>query len=97
MGTDLFKEMSQGQSYVVSFQECWGAQRQLFTDFFAHLTGRSVESVQYHFQELGINMKALYFEPNKLISIKDFMPVVESSPASEKNKEIFRTLGELVK
>jgi|GEM_PF-1425589 Spermidine synthase len=97
MGTELFREMAAGQSYVVSFQECWGDQRQLFTDFFAHLTGRSVESVQYHFQDLGINMKALYLDQNKLISIKEFMPVVEASATAEKNKQIFRTLGELVK
>jgi hypothetical protein len=97
MKSDLFKEVIQGQCYVISFQECWGPQAQAFTDLFAHLTGRSLESIQYHFQDLGINMKALYFDHSKLISIKDFLPVVEASGTAEKNKQIFRTLGELVK
>ncbi len=95
--SDLFQEVLEHQSFVISFRECWGQQAAFFSEAFAHLTGRSVESVRYHFEDFGINMKALYMRPDQLLSIKDVIPVVEASTMSERNKQIFRVLGELVK
>ncbi len=95
--SELFQEVLNHRSFVLSFHECWGAQAQFFTECFAHLTGRSVESVRYHFEEFGINMKALYLQPNQLLSINDVIPVIEASAMPETNKQIFRVLGELVK
>ncbi|MNL26986.1 hypothetical protein D3C87_1485500 [compost metagenome] len=95
--TDAFEEVLNNRSYVVSFRECWGGQETLFTEFFAHLTGRSLESVRYHLAEIGINMKALYLDPRVLHSMTDVLPIVEASQVDESKKQIFRALGELVK
>lgn len=95
--TDVFQEVISGQPYVLSFRECWGQQGNLFSELFAHLTGRSADSVRYHFDEFGINMKALYFHPKQMLSVKDVIPVVEASVMAENQKQIFRLLGELVK
>ncbi len=94
---DFYQEVLNQRSYVLSFRECWGQQSSFFAQVFAHLTGRTLESVKYHFEEFGINIKALYLQPNKLLSIKDLIPVVEASVMSEEKKQIFRILGELVK
>lgn len=94
---EFFQEILDNRSYVLSFKECWGQNVQFFSEVFAGLTGRSVESVKYHFEEFSINMKALYLEQNKLLSIKDVIPVVEASVVPENKKQIFRILGELVK
>lgn len=95
--SEIFQEILSQRSYVLSFRECWGQQSILFSEVFAHLTGRSLDSVRYHFEEFGVNIKALYLQPNKLISIKDLMPAVEASGMPEEKKQIFRVLGELVK
>lgn len=95
--SDLYSDVVRDRAYVLSFRECWGNQVNLYSEFFAHLTGRSAESVKYHFEEFGINMKALYFQNNNLLSIKDVLPVVEASVMPENKKQIFRALGELVK
>lgn len=95
--TDLYQEIIHNRPYVLSFKECWGAQSSFFAELFAHMTGRSVESVKYHFEEFSINMKALYFNSKQLLSIKDVLPVVEASVMPENKKQIFRVLGELVK
>lgn len=95
--TDLYQEIIHDRPYVLSFKECWGAQASFFAELFAHMAGRSVESVKYHFEEFGINMKALYFNSKQLLSIKDVLPVVEASVMPENKKQIFRVLGELVK
>lgn len=97
MKNDVYAEVVANRAFVISFRECWGNQVDLFSQFFAHLTGRSTEAVKYHFEELGINMKALYFQSNNLLSIRDILPVVEASQAAEDKKQIFRALGELVK
>ncbi|KHD89747.1 MAG: hypothetical protein OM95_01350 [Bdellovibrio sp. ArHS] len=94
---DFFQEILSSRSYVLSFNECWGQNTQFFSEVFAALTGRSVESVKYHFEEFNINIKALYLEQNKLLSLKDLVPVVEASVMPENKKQIFRLLGELVK
>lgn len=93
----LLQDVMSARSYVVSFQECWGKQRELFSEAFAHLTGRSLASVKYHFEEFGVNVKALYLQPNQLVSVKDVMPVIEAAQMDESKKQIFRVLGELVK
>ncbi|WII70744.1 hypothetical protein QJS83_09755 [Bdellovibrio sp. 22V] len=94
---DFFQEILNQRSYVLSFRECWGQQVSFFSEVYGHLTGRSVDSVKYHFEEFGINIKALYFQQNKLLSIKDVIPVVEASVMPEDKKQVFRILGELVK
>lgn len=95
--TELFQEVIAQRSYVLSFRECWGQQVNFFSELFAHLTGRTLDSVKYHFEEFGINIKALYIQQNNLLSIKDVLPVVEASVMPENKKQIFRVLGELVK
>lgn len=95
--SELFQEVLNHRTFVLTFQECWGAQSEIFTEAFAHLTGRSVESVRYHFEQFGINMKALYLNSQQLLSINDVIPVVEAAAIPETNKQIFRVLGELVK
>lgn len=99
---DVFKnetlqEAMGERAYVLSFQECWGQQRALFSEVFSHLTGRSIESVKYHFEEFGVNIKALHLQSQQLASIKDILPSVESSALQENKKQIFKVLGELVK
>lgn len=95
--TEAYGEVLRNRSLVLSFRECWGAHSESFTELFAHLTGRSVDSVKYHFEDLGINMKALFFDNSRLLNIKDVLPVVEASPMAEGQKQLFRVLGELVK
>lgn len=95
--TDLYSDVLKGKSYVLSFRECWGPRVKFFTELFAHLTGRSVESVRYHFEELGINIKALHFDAHKLISLKELMPAIEGSELQERRKQVFRVLNELVR
>ncbi|UOE99862.1 hypothetical protein [Bdellovibrio reynosensis] len=95
--TDFYQEVVDHRAYVLSFRECWGPRTEFFSQMFAHLTGRTLEAVKYHFQEFGINMKALYLQPDHLLSIKDVLPVVESSNMDDNKKKIFRVLGELVK
>lgn len=97
MKNDIYASVVADRAYVVSFRECWGEQTQLFAEFFGHLTGRSVEAVRYHLEDLQMNMKSLYFQNTNLLSIKDILPVVESSQVAEEKKQIFRMLGELVK
>lgn len=97
MKSDLYAEVVRDRAYVISFRECWGSQMNLFSEFFAHLTGRTAESVRFHFAEMGINLKALYFQNDNLLSIKDVLPAVEASLMAENKKQIFRVLGELVK
>ena len=95
--TDLFQEVLNQRCFVLSFQECWGESSTIFANAFAHLTGRSVESVKSHFEDFGINIKAFCMQNKNMLSIKDVLPAVESSNATEKEKNAFRTLGELVK
>ena len=97
MKADVYADVVANRAFVISFRECWGSQVDLYSQFFGHLTGRSVEAMKYHFEEFGLNMKALYFQSNNLLSIKDILPVVESSEIAEEKKQIFRALGELVK
>ena len=95
--SELFQEILNHRSFVLSFQECWGQQADFFTELFSHLTGRSLDSLKYHFQEFGINMKALYNLPRHNLSINEIASVVEASAMAENKKQIFRVLGELVK
>jgi hypothetical protein len=95
--SDAFEEIVHNRAYVLSFQECWGERKENFSTLFAHLTGRSVESLRFHFEELGMNVKALHFDHNRLLSIKDISGFVESSNLNDSKKQIFRTLNELVK
>ncbi|MFM6926875.1 MAG: hypothetical protein ACKOX6_00330 [Bdellovibrio sp.] len=97
MKSDVYADVVANRAFVISFRECWGNQVDLFSQFFGHLTGRSPEAMKYHFEEFGMNMKSLFFRSNNLLSIKDILPVVESSEISEEKKQIFRALGELVK
>ncbi|WP_413580374.1 hypothetical protein [Bdellovibrio sp. HCB288] len=98
MKNDIYADVVANRAYVVSFRESWGEQMNLFAEFFGHLTGRTVEAVKYHLQDLEMNMKSLYFQNNNsLLSIKDILPVVEASQVAEEKKQIFRMLGELVK
>lgn len=95
--SDLLQEVIQERSYILSFRECWGGQIALFSHVFSHLTGRSVDSLKYHFDDFGVNIKALYLKPKNLLSIKDLMPIVEAAPLQPEQKQIFRILDELVK
>lgn len=95
--TDLFTEILNQAPYVLSFIESWGEQSDFFTEVFAHLSGRSLESIKYHFQEFGINIKAAFLKNKELMSLKDVFPAIESSNVVESKKEIFRVLNELVK
>ncbi|WP_168196534.1 hypothetical protein [Bdellovibrio sp. ZAP7] len=97
MKNDIYADVVATRAYVVSFRESWGEQMDLFSEFFGHLTGRTVEAVKYHLQDLQMNMKSLYFQNTTLLSIKDILPVVEGSQVAEEKKQIFRMLGELVK
>ncbi len=94
---DFYQDILNKRSFVLSFRECWGQHVDFFSEMFAHLTGRSAESVKYHFEEFGINIKALYFQSKNLLNIKDVLPVVEASVMPENKKQLFRVLGELVK
>lgn len=95
--TAFFTEVVQEAPYVLSFVECWGQQAEFFTEVFAHLSGRSLESIKYHFEEFGINIKAAFLKNKDLMSLKDIFPAIESSEVPERKKEIFRVLNELVK
>ena len=95
--SELLQEIIHNRSYVLSFRECWGSQINLLSQAFSHLTGRSVESLKYHFDDFGVNIKALYLKPKHLLSIKDIMPIVEAAPLQPPQKQIFRILDELVK
>lgn len=95
--TELFTEVLKEAPYVLSFVECWGQQVEFFTEVFAHLSGRSLESIKYHFQEFGINIKAAFLKNKDLLSLKDIYPAIESSAMVENKKNIFRVLNELVK
>lgn len=95
--TELFEELPQRVPYVVSFMECWGQQSEFFNEVFAHLSGRSLESLQYHFREFGINIKAAFLKSQNLVSLKDLYEVLEKSKMPEEKKQIFRVLNELVK
>lgn len=95
--SSLFQEVLNDRPYILSFHECWGQERDSFSQVFAHLTGRSASSVQYHFDDIGVNIKAMYLQGNKLLSIKDVLPAVEAATMRENQKQIFRVLGELVK
>jgi hypothetical protein len=95
--TDLFKEVLTDVPYVLSFVESWGQQGEFFTEVFAHLSGRSLESIKYHFQEFGINIKAAFLKNKELLSMKDVFPTIEGANMAENKKQIFRVLNELVK
>lgn len=95
--TELFTEVLKEAPYVLSFVECWGQQAEFFNEVFAHVTGRSLESIRYHFQEFGINIKAAFLKSKDLLSLKDTFPVIENSTIPENKKQIFRVLNELVK
>lgn len=101
LSSEVFAQIVEERSYVLSFRECWGKQINLFTEYFAHLTGRTVDSVSFLLKEFHINMKALYLQPSQscrnLLTIKDVMPVIEASYMPENKKQMFRTLAELVK
>lgn len=94
---DVFKEVLKNRSYVLSFSECWGQHSSFFSQIFSHLTGRSLEALEYHFAELGMNIKALPVKQDQFLSIKDILPAIEGSTAPEKKKQVFRALGQLVK
>ncbi|MGZ3772834.1 MAG: hypothetical protein ACXVCY_14590 [Pseudobdellovibrionaceae bacterium] len=99
--SEAFQEAVARRSFILSFRECWARQSTLFSKLFGHLTGRSEESVRYHFEDLGIDIKALsaqlIIRPDTLASIKHIQPLVEVSNLAENKKQIFRVLGELVK
>lgn len=95
--TEAYAEVLAHKSFVLSFRECWGTQTQEFSTLFAHMVGRSTESVRYHLEEIGINMKSLFYQGSHLLSIKDILPMVEAAASNEQAKQNFRVLGELVR
>lgn len=92
--TDFFNEVLEQRPYVLSFRECWGSQGDFFSEVFAHLTGRSIESVRYHFEEFGINIKSTF---NNLLSLKEVLPSLNAEQMSSIDRQVFGVLGELVK
>lgn len=96
-----YSEVITDRAFVVSFKDCWGAQAELFSEFFSLLAGRTVESVKFHLEQLGMDMKSqnLNFTSEKasMLTLLDVMPLVEKSDLDESKKQIFRTLSELVK
>lgn len=99
--SDLYKQLVSDRAFVLSYENCWGHQANLFNQFFASLTGRSLEAVKFHLEELGLDMKSysldLTLKNNQLLSIKELLPVFETSRLRETQKNLFRVLGELVK
>lgn len=95
--SEIFEELPKTVPYVVSFVECWGEQEEFFNEVFAHLSGRSLDSIKYHFHEFGINIKAAFLKNQNFLSLKDVHAVIEGSRMAENKKQIFRVLNELVK
>jgi hypothetical protein len=95
--SEVFKEIMLTQSFVVSFQECWGLQSVLYTEVFAHLTGRSPISLSYHMQSFGFDIKAKGNNSKTIMTIKDALPLIESATIPDQDKQAFRILGELIK
>jgi hypothetical protein len=83
--------------YVVSFRECWGNETEKFSTIFSHATGRSLDSLKYHFVEFGIDIKSMGSAKKELLSIKDVLPNCENSSMREQDQLAMRVLGELVK
>ena len=95
--SDLYQQVLNEHTFVLSFRESWGQQSKVFAEVFAHLTGRSIESLNYHFDNFGFDMKAHGLNEDKLLSIKDMIPFVEKTPTPDMKSQALRVLGELIK
>ena len=56
----FYQRIVEEHSYVISFRESWGVHCGFYTELFAAATGRSVISLNYHFREIGMNLKSRY-------------------------------------
>ena len=93
--SDLYKEIVENRSFVLSFFESWGYQEEVLSTLFAHATGRTLESVRFHLSEMNMNLKAMNTASLELMTLPELLPAIESSDMNVDSKQIFKMLGEL--
>ena len=94
--SDLFQWVLKEKPLVVTYSSGWKGSSGLLSEIFAHLTGRSPESVQYFLFDMGVEIKSLSFTQG-LLSIKDVMKSIDQSLLSEGQRLRFQVLGELIR
>lgn len=83
MASDFYRHVVQTKPLVLTSQASWGGTADELMDFFANLTGRSVESLKFHLLDLGIDVKAVSIA-GTLATIKDVIQVVRNHPSAQK-------------
>lgn len=92
--TDFFERVIlKDKPMILTDRTSWGSSKDEYTHLFAHLTGRSAESLRYHLEEVGIDMKVVPKE-GALLSIID---VVKGSKIKGAHLASLDIMGELVK
>lgn len=93
---DLFQWVLKEKPLVVTYSSGWKNETSLMSEVFAHLTGRTAESVQYFLFDMGVEVKSLSLTQG-LLSIKDLMRSIDQSLLSETQRLRFQVLGELIR
>lgn len=93
---DIFQWVLNAKPLVVTYSSGWDGTTELLAEIFAHLTGRSAESVQYFLFDMGVEVKSLSLAKG-LLSIKDVMTAIDQTQLSEQQRLRFQVLGELIR
>lgn len=94
LGSELYKTILDKKPMVLSDRELWSEKSEEYTKAFAHLTGRSAESLRMHLIDLGVDVKATHLN-GKLASIKDVISSVKM--AGVLDLASVNIMGELIK
>ncbi len=94
--SEIFQWVLDVKPLVVTYSSGWQGSTELLSDVFAHLTGRSPESVQYFLFDMGVEVKSISFTKG-FLSIKDVMTSIDQTQLSEPQRLRFQILGELIR
>lgn len=97
---DIYSYILKYKPIILTHHETWGAFVKNYTDIFAVLTGRTVQSLEYHLKDLGVDVKIstqVSTPSNRMLNIKDVLPIIQNKNLPIEQKMILSILGELIR
>lgn len=92
----IFKFILKYKPFIVTHSNSWGSHFQAYTQKFSELTGRTAKSLEYHLSDLGVDVKVSTANPDKILSIKDLLPIVNHPNLHERHRVLIATAGEFI-
>ncbi len=96
MLSDIFQWVIREKPLVITFSAGWKGSFDQLGQIFAHVTGRSAESIQYFLFDMGVEVKSLSLTRG-LLSIKDLMKSFDFDELNDAQRLRFQILGELIR